>query len=390
MLNCFWWLLKIYHQSGVIMRIILTILLIGCFLISANPLPLHAQATVVGSVIDSTNGIVLGGVNVFLSGTKIGTATNSRGHYKLQRIPQGGYRLVVSIIGYKKAVKKIVIGGGEIQTFDFKLEPIIYEMPEIYVGNLDKKWKKNLRNFRNYFIGETKWADSVKILNPEVLRFDKNWWGRFKAEALAPLKIENRALGYSITYYMREFHHGGSRTRWDGDPLFAEMTPVDSSQAAYWRRNRRKAFYGSLRHFMLSLLQDQVKEQGFIIYRIRQDIYGYSPRNQSRTTADRIIKKGNEKYTHRMNFVGRLKIIYTHEDEDPNYLLWSHSFQRGPASVQTSYLELNEHPITIDVNGEILEPYGATQFGYFAFQRLANLTPEGYRPEGYRQTADMK
>jgi len=62
------------------------------------------------------------------------------------------------------------------------------------------------------------------------------------------------------------------------------------------------------------------------------------------------------------------------------------------AGVQTSSLELNEHSITVDKNGKILEPYGATQFGYFSFERLAMKTPREYRPDGFTrnsQTANM-
>jgi len=62
------------------------------------------------------------------------------------------------------------------------------------------------------------------------------------------------------------------------------------------------------------------------------------------------------------------------------------------AGVQTSYLELNEHPITVDKVGEILEPYGTTQFGYFFFERLAMKTPREYRPDEFTrnlQTVNM-
>lgn len=224
----------------------------------------------------------------------------------------------------------------------------------------------------------------MKILNPEVLRFETRWWGRFTAEALAPLEIENRALGYRITYYLDEFKHTGTRTRWDGEPLFSEMEPGDSLQAAYWEQNRREAFYGSLRHFLLALLQDSVREEGFVLYRLPRDVHGLSPRNRFRATARRLIRDGEEDYLYRLNFFGRLEIIYTRAEEDERYVRWAsrHAY-RAPAGSQTSYLELNEHPVTIDSGGEIVEPYGATRFGYFAFHRLADLTPREYRPEGY-------
>jgi hypothetical protein len=340
-----------------------------------------AQTTIGGKITDAKTGKPLRGVNVFLSGTKIGTATDVLGKYQLRRIPPGGHRLVVSIIGYGRTLTEIVIGPGETREMDFELKPVVYEMPEIFVGNLDKKWERRLRRFTGLFIGESEWADSVEILNPEVLRFDTKWWGRLSAKALAPLEIENRALGYHITYHLDEFEHTGTRTRWDGEPLFTEMNPADSTQAAYWNRNRREAFYGSLRHLLLALLQDQVREEGFILNTLREGIHGYQE-NRFRTSAQRLINGTDENYLYHMQFYGRLEIIYTREEEDWRYVRWQHS-HRGPAGSQTSYLELNERPITVDTDGEILEPYGATQFGYFAFQRLADATPREYRPEDF-------
>lgn len=151
------------------------------------------------------------------------------------------------------------MGPGQSKTINFKLNPVIYELPEVFVGNLDKKWERHLSRFFELFIGMSENADSVKILNPEVLRFETRWWGRFSAEALAPLQIENRALGYRITYYLDEFEHSGTVTKWDGNPLFTEIIPSDSLQAVYWTENRKEAFYGSLRHFILALLHDRVK-----------------------------------------------------------------------------------------------------------------------------------
>lgn len=375
------------------MRIILTTLLIVGLSLLIKPFPLHAQATVKGSVSDSTNGSPLDGVNVFLSGTMLGTATDSNGQYQLEGLPPGHQKLVISIIGYRKKTVDINMIPNESKIIDFKLKPVVYEMPEIFVGNLDKHWKERLEQFTNLFIGESKWADSVKILNPEVLRFEKHFLGPFRAEAMAPLQVENRALGYHITYYLDEFNHSGSRTRWDGEPFFTELEPADSTQATYWEHNRREAFLGSQRHFLLALMHNRVEEEGFILYRIRRDIYGLSSKDGTRISAFRLIKKSTKNYFHKMNFFGRLKIIYLREQEDWPYLQWIHAYQRGPNGTQTSYLELNEHPITIEADGEITEPYGATVFGHFAYERLADLTPREYRPNGFfdsTQTADSK
>lgn len=359
------------------------ILLIMLLLLGGATPALYSQAVIEGRVIDIESKEPLQGTHVFLSGTKIGTSTDSSGRYVLKGFPAGAHRLVVSMIGYGRKTFDLTMGPEDIKTMDFGLNSIVYEMNEIFAGNLDKKWKKRLEHFEELFLGETKWAESVVILNPEVLRFDANFWGRLNAEALAPLRIENRALGYHITYFLDEFEHTGTRTRWDGEPLFTEMTSSDSLQQARWEKNRREAFYGSMRHFWLALLQDRLKEEGFLLYNLRQSSFRVSPNNRFRISPERLVSQAEEDYLHHIRFFGRLEIVYTRDEEDRRYLEWTRDFGRGVNGSQVSWLELNERPITVDEDGEVLEPYGATQMGYFAFRRLADLTPREYRPEDF-------
>jgi hypothetical protein len=338
-------------------------------------------AYIEGRVVDAETGEPLRGAHVFLSGTQIGTVTNPSGRFEINRIPAGSHRLVISIIGYERDPVELIFTSGERKVIFKRLKPVVYEMDEIYAGNLDGTWERHLNRFKRLFLGESALADSVEILNPEVLRFESRWWGRFTAEALAPLQIENRALGYRITYYLDEFFHSGSRTRWTGDRHFARLTPADSTQAVYWEENREHAFEGSLRHFFLSLMDHRLSDEGFLLYSQRQSVHGEYRRNTFRTNPARIIQESHEEHFHIVNFPGRLEIIYTEQGEDPRYPRWDRNIARAPARVQTSYLQLNKRPITIDPNGEIVETYGATRFGYYSFQRVADKTPKDYRPD---------
>lgn len=346
-------------------------------------------ASIEGRVVDTDTGEPLHGAHVFLSNTKIGTVSNPAGRYQLQRIPPGSHKLVVSMIGYKNDPIEIIFVPGIKLTFELKLTPVVYEMEEIYAGNLDDRWERHLQRFERLFLGESALADSVKILNPEVLRFESRWWGRFTAEALAPLKIENRALGYNIIFYLDEFRHSGSNTRWTGDQFFNEMTPEDSDQADYWKKNRVEAFKGSLRHFFISLMANRMEEEGFILYSHNRNVHGNYQRNTFRTQPRQILKESNTEHFFYINFRGRLEIIYTGQEEDRRYVRWRR-IHRSPSRVQTSYLNLNTYPITIDPNGKIVEIYGATRYGYHSFMRVADKTPLDYRPEDYRELTQIE
>lgn len=364
------------------MRVFKILFLFCIFAAIVNPVILHSQAPnwsfLEGRVVDGETGEPLDDVHLFLSGTKIGTVSNPAGRYRLNRIPPGFHRLVISIVGHGRNTEDLLIAPGELKTLNIELDPVVYEMDEIYAGNLDERWESYLERFERLFLGESKRADSVEILNPEVLRFDNKWWGKFTAEALAPLKIENRALGYQITYYLDEFIHSGRRTRWDGEPFFTELTPADSVQAQYWEKNREQAFYGSYRHFLKSLIEDRLEEEGFVLYHQRRNSMGFSARSKRRTSAARLVNVAEEGYLFKMQFYGRLEVIYMNAKEDERYIRWHPEIRRAPSNSQRSYLELSESSITIDATGEVHEPYGTTQFGYFSFHRIADITPRSY------------
>lgn len=349
---------------------------------------LHAQklepAVIEGRIIDWDTNQPLRGVHVFLSGTKIGTVTNDAGRYRLERIPPGSHRIVISMVGYQRTRTDMLFNPGESDRRSFRLKPAVYELGEIYAGNLDETWEDHLERFKRLFLGESVLADSVEIMNPEVLRFERRWWGRFTAEALAPLEIEHRGLGYRIMYYLDEFYHSGTRTRWDGEPLYSEMTAADSTEAAMWEENRREAFRGSLRHFLLSMIEGREEAEGFVIYNQRGSAHPAYSSRKTRVSAQRLIAEAEEEFLQRMRFSGRLQIIYTGAPEDMRYIRWAREINRTPSGNQTSYLELNRRAITIDPDGEVLETYGATRYGYFSFRRVADATPREYRPVEYQ------
>lgn len=173
-------------------------------------------------------------------------------------------------------------------------------MNDLNVGHLDRKWEKNYEDFEELFLGYTDEADSVVILNPEVLRFDSYFWERLTAEALAPLRIENR----------------------------------------------REAFYESIRHFWLSILHDRLEEEGFLLYHVRESTYPSFTNNRRPVSFDRLTRPGEEYYLHEVQYSGSLEIIYAQEAVDRCYLEWAKDPDRSSGHTQVSWLELNERFIT--------------------------------------------
>ena len=67
------------------------------------PVSLWAQtASLSGVISDSETGELLPGVNIILTGTNFGAATDFDGKYSIDGIPAGEYNIQISFIGYEQ------------------------------------------------------------------------------------------------------------------------------------------------------------------------------------------------------------------------------------------------------------------------------------------------
>ncbi len=365
------------------------------FLFLALIIPVQAAsaqiaATIVGTVTDST-GQPLVQVNVFIAGSMVGTTTDNEGRYMLPGIPLGTLRLVVSIVGYESEHVDLFIRDARTYTQDFQLTEKIYELGAITVTADNRRWQRQLERFTRLFIGESPNAQQTEILNPEVLDFSGRG-GEFRAQASEPLIIENRALGYQLTYFLEEFVAEPTSWRWDGEPLFEPLKPSGPEEAARWNAKRDSAFYGSFRHYLLAVINDQVEEQGFKMYSQPGTGVGERTLGIGRATgmnnrfpikATEIIRPGQSEDERILDFQGFIEVIYTHEVEDATFL----RLQRrtgpggGQARFQTSTIRLDRGPTVVDLKGDTMDPYGVTFYGgYFAYERVGDQMPKEYRP----------
>jgi len=111
---------------------ILLIVLLLSFLQSVS----YGQVTgrLEGKVVDTETKEPLPGVNIILEGTVLGTSTGPDGHFKLNHIPPGTYRVIASMIGYQKLTQKnITIRANQTTTLNIKLKQKAIETPELVV-----------------------------------------------------------------------------------------------------------------------------------------------------------------------------------------------------------------------------------------------------------------
>ena len=357
------------------------------FVFSARLVEAQIAATITGTVTDTT-GMPVSEANVFIASSMVGTTTDENGSYTLRSIPLGTLRLVVSRIGYESSHVDLFLREARIYTQDFQVTEKIYELGAVTVASDNRRWQRQLERFTKIFVGESPNAQQTIITNPHVLDFSARV-GSFRAQASEPLIIENRGLGYKLTYFLNEFIAEPNSWRWDGEPLFEPLDPSSPEEAAQWSARRDSAFYGSFRHFLLAVINDQVESQGFKIYSKTGSNQGMTdPRggalgrqeNRFPLKASEIIGPGQNDDERILDFEGYVDVVYTHELESPAYLRLQRR-GRGRPLYQTSTIRLDRGPTVVDLKGDPLDPYGVTFYGgYFAYERTGDAMPKEFRP----------
>ena len=100
----------------------------------------------------------------------------------------------------------------------------------------------------------------------------------------------------------------------DGDCLFEPLTPEDDAQAARWEKNRQKAFQGSPRHFLLTLLDSTSTDTGFTAYHVSTfspSATAGKPRFLVKPTD--FVSAGATPREYILDFDDYLEVIYTEE-----------------------------------------------------------------------------
>ncbi|MBS1496938.1 MAG: carboxypeptidase-like regulatory domain-containing protein [Bacteroidetes bacterium] len=359
------------------------LVLIGVFLFSVTT---YSQSfyKVSGKIFDANTLQPLQGASVFAQNTTIGTASDAQGNFTLY-LPNGGYDLVITFTGYKTDTKRVTTGDEINKNIEIHLSQKEKEMADVtIVANSEVKdgWEKYGNFFLEEFIGKSSNSKNCTIKNPEALKFyfskRKN---RLKVLASEPLQIENKSLGYDITYTLDSFTHeyNSEISLYTGYPLFSEIPTTDSLQKEQWARARTKAYLGSTLHFMRSIYQQSLKEEGFEIqFLVKTNDKQMAIPLKNEYAALHYQKDDS---THTVEILPNqldVGVIYTKEKPSENYL----KLNTGePSDFQFSVLSfLPQQSIIIEQNGYYYEQNELSISGYWAWSKIADMVPYDYIP----------
>lgn len=378
------------------------LLLVTCTLVFTQT---KGLVTISGRVIDDSTSSVLQNVNVFLSQTTLGCGTNQYGQFEIKNVPPGSYEVVASMVGYSVKSFRVTLDSAN-RTFEIRLKPAVVRFDEVVVSAVEPAdWKKQFEKFNRLFFGNTRNAEHCRILNPEILDFvesDKF----FSATARAPLEIENRALGYHVQFILTLFTiswpvtwvsvvGSGEMLRYEGLPKMTLLEPASTEEAELWRENRMRAYRGSMRHFLSSLVKMEAEKEGFVMnlvpYVTGVAVNKYDPSSpyapppqrsdwdarRVEVSADAMVSKKKNVDEWSVQFSGFLEIEYKLEPVEPGYDL----MMKKGKDTQASWLGLNVQPITVNARGLIKEMWPTKIYGYWAWTRLADMLPLDFEPD---------
>jgi len=375
----------------------------------------RAQHVFQGSVSDQLSAEPLAFATLYLNNTSIGTITNESGEFNFQ-IPSGEYEVIVQFVGYQSLNFKINTRNLA-QVYKLQLIKESQELASVKItGTRDQTWYENLKLFKQYFLGTSENAEQCKILNEKILIInDQVSTATLRVYAREPLQILNPNLGYTIQYSLADFSYNFK----EGKLFYAGYPYFKANDLSNWQRkkvekNRSKAYRGSWSHFIKSVLNNELQEQGFRVMRLyrvpnterpsdaviasaRKDFLNAKiDRNVKDSLMTNVLSKARLPKTVNMldtaalaandlileennqQFIvseSLLQIVYSKEKEEPAFLTYSKSKKAGP---QISIVNILNGKEKLNPLGDITDPSNMLIEGYMAWEKVGDLMPLNY------------
>ncbi|PSL00471.1 carboxypeptidase-like regulatory domain-containing protein [Cecembia rubra] len=391
----------------------------------------HAQYIMKGRVVDAETFQPVEFATVFINNSTFGDITDRNGVFEIP-IPSGNYELVISFMGYQTFI--FPFSTQEIRaSYQFRIlqETIDLEEAKV-VDKRDKEWYKNLKIFEEKFLGNSINGKKSKILNPEVLILDsESYENRLVARGKDILEIQNPNLGYTIKFVLESFFHDfkSNLTQYVGQGYFFEEN-IPKRRKAKVEEQRKRAFEGSITHFVRALYHDKLEDEGYLVKKIELVPNPERPSDEeieatkmlladtrtwlTRDSLQQVIKmeslpkeleKISEDTLRRGDLVEEARngflfltysepffVIFNNEIEELNYrkslMDQKNSIRSGnlifftqtnPLPVQISKLNLTGNALRLFEDGNYFHPFDLYLDGYMAWEKIGDLIPLDYK-----------
>ncbi|WP_256006809.1 carboxypeptidase-like regulatory domain-containing protein [Pedobacter deserti] len=339
---------------------------------------------ITGIVLDPDS-MPLEAATVFINSTTRISQTKTDGTFAITGLAPGMYQISVSMIGHSTYSANVAIQNADVSV-KIVLQKKVIELDEVTIGP-DLR-KKNLKIFIREFLGRSKSAKNCRILNSEAINFGyigntmTAWTDKF-------LVIENRHLGYQLRYLLTSFKYNivSQTAIYDGQVVFKELAG-SAKENKKWSKNRSKAYYGSMTHFLRSVFFNKVLQQGFIAqqyyknvvespYDNPMDLVSINPRPIRFDTVVTAIDSSLISF--------KFSNIYLTYNPKKAAAIASISKsvpgKTVPFGRNSSVIRLVTSEAVIDKRGSYADPQTFFIYGYLARKRVGDQLPFEYSPD---------
>ena len=342
----------------------------------------HAQVVIQGQVRDASTDTPLPFATVYINASTRGTTANADGQYRLTSVPAGTVDLVASAVGFKTVRQTIKLSNESSRRVDLVLTPDANALQTVTVrAKRPAAYNRLLKQFKRELLGNTPVADRCLITNIESVALTVKD-GRLEAQAAEPLIIENKALGYRLHYNLTYFNTFRQATHYAGTSRFEVLTPENPEQADRWERNRQRAYQGSIRHLLTSMIAGAQEQEGFLVYKARFDVPAdpsipvaqlVSESPVALVRSDSLFKRAELPSERQLLSAKPLEVFYTRRR------VISTPYRELPYAYSILYMPTGKAAI-VTTDGWIAQPNGLEVRGAMSDDRLATLLPADWKP----------
>lgn len=363
-----------------------------------------AQQPLTGTVVSVPDHQPVERASVYIDGTSNGTYTNADGTFKLTPA-QYPCKLIISHIGYTLLTCELK-APGNLAIF---LEEKNISLGSITVKSNVNKRAQNLKDFSEAFLGTDKWGKRAKIKNDSVLYFyhttdsirDSTGHFMYATDSLhaisrQPLEIELSLTGYTALIDIERFCVISNKNTVDCDMVihtrFIPQTAKSKSQEKRFRNFRQEAYYNSQRHFLRSLFENSLSENG---YTISGSFCEYKNKTTDYVTLESFISRRTRSEIVIRSMKDKLVFVKYFDEQgdhplnltDTVYLKNKHTIWQNYNQNNASRIIFKTDSCVIRRNGTMPAPF-ILFMGKFAEKRIGAIIPDDYSPADYRREED--
>ncbi|RYZ94407.1 MAG: hypothetical protein EOP47_27900, partial [Sphingobacteriaceae bacterium] len=184
------------------------------------------------------------------------------------------------------------------------------------------------------------------------------------------LIVENKGLGYRLKYLLNdfEFNYKTKIVYYNGFPYFEDLQGTEKEKKR-WYKNRIVAYKGSVMHFLRSVFNYRLKEEGFSIYGLK-DSSLLVPANLVEDDSLLSIAHLSTAFMY-LRLKQNLYVLYKSES--------SYAANQQVVFGQPSVIKRLTDSVLIDRNGYFASK-GFILTGHWGDEKIAELLPLDYKP----------